>query len=688
MDEKKIISLHDLEKVTKVCLDVLNYTEYLSRDPQTADASKKAKSIFKSLRKLFLATEMYNRKLICISGLQGAGKTTLMKNFYGINDNFLDPTIGRGERIPVLITEKNISSPALYAIKILKDKNGSHYRKEVELRPEDYTVASAGKADETMYLELKVPYRHTNNDGVSFVLLPGYESKNDYWNTLIEFAVNSSDAAVFVFNETSFSNAQNEKILTKIQQKFGENVVYAISNSDVSIDDNSGTKKTCLEVLQIPNIESDRVICAGSYNDQQKNEAWIKEFKEALEKYAYRKTNSRAQNSQYILEEILDIKDCLREILDIVNDDSSAVLRDHHNEALLKAFDRVTEKKRKEFQRNLNTQLEIAKSQSIKELEKQFAARPKSNKLKQILFGNTVEQFTEARETVENALKSQEGGYLPEYHIVLALQKSLSSMDRPQERTNLAKLIETTKNDKGQVVLASDGESTVSINKDISALLVPGQSSGNGYTLQCTDHRKLMRAVAEMATYYYMLNSYDENAQKVGLPYYELSLPSISYIDVLKGAESSKKFAVGVAGMMGLDLVEDGALNFAFKIAEPFGVAAPVAGVASVAILGVGAATAIMKDINRMQREDFLSAKMAVESVYDELNDQALEQYMAYMEKVRDTIEENIDALDGNAKKVVVEHNTKIIVNHALDILDQISGRYSEERYGLESFIS
>ena len=48
------------------------------------------------------------------------------------------------------------------------------------------------------------------------MLLPGFEKNNDYWNDLIEFSVNSSDAAVFVFNETSFSNAGNEDYLRKI----------------------------------------------------------------------------------------------------------------------------------------------------------------------------------------------------------------------------------------------------------------------------------------------------------------------------------------------------------------------------------------------------------------------------------------------------------------------------------------
>lgn len=122
---------------------------------------------------------------------------------------------------------------------------------------------------------------HTYNDGISFMLLPGFEKKNDYWNNLIEFSVNSSDAAVFVFNETSFSNTENDRHISKIEKIFGSNIVYAISGSDGSTDDNAEVKNTCIETLKIPLAESDRVVCVGSYSNEEKNNAWIKAFMDA-----------------------------------------------------------------------------------------------------------------------------------------------------------------------------------------------------------------------------------------------------------------------------------------------------------------------------------------------------------------------------------------------------------------------
>ena len=81
MNKNKMISYIDIMNVTNISIDILNYAEYLKRDAMTKETYELAHEIFKPLRKLFLAQEMYNRKLICVSGLQGAGKTTLMKTF-------------------------------------------------------------------------------------------------------------------------------------------------------------------------------------------------------------------------------------------------------------------------------------------------------------------------------------------------------------------------------------------------------------------------------------------------------------------------------------------------------------------------------------------------------------------------------------------------------------------------------
>lgn len=689
MEEAKMISITEIQNITEHCMKILSCTEYLRRDEATKEAYTFAESIFGSLRKLFIASMMYNKTLICVSGLQGAGKTTLMRNFYNLDSNFLDPTRGRGERVPVLITEKkDIKVPKMYAIKIDKDNDGYYYQREIELTADEYLSASRGEDSKIMYLELFVPYTHTNREGISFMLLPGFEKKNDYWNNLIEFSVNSSDAVVFVFNETSFSNADNDKYLSRIEDKFGKNLVYAISGSDGSPDDNAEVKQTCIKALSIPVSESDRVVCVGSYTDKTKNLAWIKNFKDALEKYAYRETQQFQRNSEYLYKEILSIKENLYQILGILNNDSSAEMKDYHDDALLKAFDKAVKKKRKAFEENLDIEFEIAKGESGKNLEQLFTSRPKLGAVKRFFFGSSVkEQFTETREMVEKSLKYNGDCYLPDKHLGLALQRSLIALDQPEDRTDMSRLIDTKKED-GKTLLLTDGEKTQAMAGDIRNLLADNSQSKVSYALQSTNPKKVLGAVAEISTYYYSLVSYNEVAESTGLSYYEPSQTQLVPDKVIDGAKSSKKFVAGMAGMMGIDLIGDGSINMVSQIAASLGVAAPVAGAAAIAIIGAGAASVVMKDLNRMQREDFQSARLAVNGVYDDLKIDALKKFDTYMERLRDRIEDNLTELSGDGKKVIVEYNAKVEINNALNLLDKISERHAGDVYGVESAFS
>lgn len=684
-----MITLAEIQAITEHCLKLLSCTEYLRRDSATKEAHSFAEGIFQSIRKLFIASMMYDKTLICISGLQGAGKTTLMKNFYDMDEEFLQPTRGRGERIPVLITEKkDISAPLVHAIKIDKDSDGKYSQYDIDMTAEEFALAAKGEDSNIMYLELYVPYKHTFNEGISFILLPGFEKKNDYWKNLIEFSVNSSDAAVFVFNETSFSDAGNEKYLSDIEKNFGKNLVYAISGSDGSPDNNAEVKQTCIEVLHIPAGEADRVICTGAYTDAEKNKAWTEQFKDALEKYAYKETQHFKSNNTYLYKEIEKIKDSLYQILDILNDDSSAEMANHKNDALLRAFDKAVRKKRKELERNIDKEFEIAKTESGKKLEEDFSNRSKLNTLKRKLFGSSVkEQFTQTRETVHNSLKYDGDKYLPDKHLGLAFEHSLNHFDHPEEKTDLSRLIDT-KQEGDKIILLTDTENTKAMTADICNLLADNSRNKVNYSLQCTNPKKLLGAVAEISAYYFSLISYDDIAEKTGLSYYKPSQTNFHLDDVVSGAKSSKRFIVGMAGMMGIDLIGDGSINMVSQIAASFGVAVPVAGAVAAAIIGAGAASAIMKDLNKMQREDFLSAKNAANGIYDNIKFEALAKYDTYMNRVRDRIEDNIIELSGDGKKYIVEYNAKVEVNNALNLLEKISKDVAGGVYGVESAFS
>ena len=103
-----MITMGELQELNEYCRKILKCLDEIGGTGDIKEAQSKTKEVLKSMRKLMIASILYEKKLICISGLQGAGKTTLLKSFYKIDDRYLNPTIGRGERIPVLISEKKV----------------------------------------------------------------------------------------------------------------------------------------------------------------------------------------------------------------------------------------------------------------------------------------------------------------------------------------------------------------------------------------------------------------------------------------------------------------------------------------------------------------------------------------------------------------------------------------------------
>lgn len=676
------VTTAEIESITQHCLRLLSSTAHLRQDAATQEAYVYAQRLFPSIRKLLISTLMHRRTLICVAGLQGVGKTTLVKNFYGLDDRYLTPTLDRGERLPILITEKEgTTGTAALALRIEEDGNGSHVQREVSLTEEEFAAAVKGTDEHIMYLELNVPFQHTRREDVSFLLLPGFEPKSTYWNDLIEFAVNSSDAAVFAFNETSFSNADNEDCLSWIEERFGSNLIYAITGSDGSSDDNAAVKETCLQTLKIPDNETDRVVCTGQYMDRAKNDAWIEAFKASLESYAFMDAQQIKKNSEYLYHEVNKLSDNLYLIQNILTQASdNLVISDFKNHAILKAFDEAVKKQRGQIEKNMEERFAAAKQKSTEYLEQYFEKRPKYSMVKRLFFGNDLKQRQKIVQVIEQSLKDGEI-FLPDEYMGLALKDSLTGLDQPEQQTSLYYLMssDVEKTDKGRKLVC--GEVSRSMVNDICVLLSDPREGPADASLQCRDPKRLMRSMAEISTYYFSLNSYESVAEKAGLATYEPAKIDMVQEHVIEGAGASKKFVAGMAGIMGVDLLGDGAINMVSQIAGSLGVAVPVAGAVAIAAVGGGALVAVVRDLTRMQREDLTAASLAMGEVYDKFQQEAMGKYDRYTDRIRERMEDNIEAADPAGKQVIDVINAQREIAKTLDLLEKIAERSQESVY-------
>ena len=732
--QKPMISPYEVNELTKYCLKILTYPDELRDDTALKQAYEKAKELENSIRKLKIASLMENKTLICVAGMQGAGKTTLMKNFYDLKDDALSIELGRGERIPVLITETDVTAPVMNAIRVQKNEAGEYVAVECRMEAKEFAHASKGEDNSILYLEMFVPYRHTYNSAVSFMLLPGFEKNNDYWRELINFAVNSSDAAVFAFDESRFSQGDNFEQLKKLTDRFGNNIIYAITQSDASKDDNEEVRQSCIKALKIPQENADRVVCTGQYDDEKKNEAWIEKLKNAIERYASTTDQSARDNARYLYDEVEHIKNVLYSIKEVLKSDDSAAVADYKDNTILNYFDLALAKKRKEYEEVLEEEFEKGTGVSERQMENILNSnKEKGRSLISMIFtrGNSIKDVRAARENVMRSLQAWDGAsdqpkYLPDQCMLSALATTMKALDTPQKKTDLQRLLESENKDSKKALKAG-GEKSLQLTNDVCALV--SQQPPKDYEIKNQNTRRLMSALVDIAVYYYGVLSSDDLAMVCSTEGRQVEgyMPSESKLEmdhIQKGAQeawklfvdlgttaagvkdmadaskrtgidklfrrpakmnssSMGKFAVGLGSMAGVDLLGDATINMIPQIAASFGVSVPVVGAVAMALIAGGSGIAALRDLSGVQCENLRRANTAIDSIYTALKEEELKRFDKQMARLRDTIQNNLEDLNGDVKKPMKAYNAKAQVDAALELLQTIAARSREAFYAM-----
>lgn len=657
-----------------------------------------------------------------------------MKNFYGLKGDELSIELGRGERIPVLITETDVTAPVMNAIRVQKNEAGEYAAVECRMEANEFAHASKGEDDSILYLEMFVPYRHTHNSAVSFMLLPGFEKNNDYWRELINFAVNSSDAAVFAFDESRFSQGDNFEQLKKLTERFGNNIIYAITQSDASKDDNEEVRQSCIKALAIPQANADRVVCTGQYDDEKKNEAWIEKLKNAIERYASTTDQSARDNTRYLYKEVEHIKDVLYSIKEVLKSDDSAAVADYKDNTILNYFDRALAKKRKEYEEALEEALKDGANESRQQMENILNSYgEKKRSLISMIFtrGNSINDVKAARENVMRSLQAQDGAsdqpeYLPDRCMLSALATTMQALDTPQGKTDLQRLLES-ENKESKKALKAGSEQKLQLTNDVCALV--SQQAPKDYKIQTQNTRRLMSALVDIAVYYYGVMSSDdlamvcstegkqvkgytpsesklemehiqEGAQEAWKLFVDLGTTVAGVKDMADASKrtgmdklfhrsakmnssSMRKFAVGLGGMAGMDLLGDATINMIPQIAASFGVSVPVVGAVAMALIAGGSGIAALRDLSGVQCENLRRANSAIDSVYTALKEEELKRFDRQMGRLRDTIQNNLEDRNGDVKKPMKAYNAKAQVDAALELLQTVSARSREALYAM-----
>lgn len=698
---EKMISYEILQNLENNCFELLNTTTGMISGTNEKSMRESHQKILGALRKIVIANEMMGKGIICISGLQGAGKSTLMKNFYGLSDEYFNIKTGVGEKIPVFICESGeCKEPEMYALSLEKQDNGTYIRKTVTMDAEAFRNATSGEESSLniMYLELRVPYKHLNNESYAFMLLPGFEKKNDYWRSLIDFSVKCSDTSIFVFNESSFSKYDNQALLKKINEKFGKSLIYAISQSDLSEDGNATVKNTCINSMEISKGEEDRVICVGEYENETENEKWINELKRAIEKYCNSIEIARKNCTQYIYEIIEDeLRPQLSVIKNALGSDTGDMLEIHlENSSYLKAYDQVVKDRRGKLETKLDSALDKSFISSRDRLEKIFSDSSyakqlgvKDNRIiRRTVFGENIDDIKRARARVDVALKRDDGVYDFQYAFFEAItETSLEAVDDNECRRIL------TEDKQSELSVFEDSTDIVSSEEslakrknvifDVAALL---SRTNNMPQPKHDNPAETLKVIAELGAEHFGLATLNESMKlnsSLRLPETENEKLQVSYKDISKKISNVDKVVLGTLGITGVDILADGVLNAIPAIAAGLGIAVPI--VAGVVGLIVAATTtvAVVQDINRMKRTELSSAQNAIISIQSQIKTNYLKSYDEAMQTIRERIEENLIAATGVNKQIFKKTSAMIAISKIDNDLDIICKEVTRKAYDI-----
>lgn len=628
------------------------------------DFEESEEHLQKVLRKLAISKALYDHNVIAVSGLQGVGKSTLMKNFYDLDSHILPIVAGRGERIPILLSEHASSETKTQVTMMEQDSQKRWHIKDEDIDAEKLAYYAQGDEANVLMLKIQVPYKHFNNQFSSFLILPGFEGNgDDYWETLIEYSLTCSSAMIFALNESKLADGYNQDKLTSVLEDFkGTKPIFALTFSDQSSDENQELKTTFMNRFNIP--EEDRVIRVGAFNTD-RNKTWIEDLKNSIEKYCYISPEFRTKQLKTLNRMLrIDLKRTLKKIREDIPQS------DHHREnrrieEVLQYFDQEREKLSKAFKKSLHASLDQMEAECFARAQDTVIRAKFTDKVKALFSGKSLKEQQKMNQTLLSLLYPDQGlaeldfdnveerRSVIEQSKVLAYRRMVSDnlgityQGKPEEASFK---IQSVNNDYDLIEKANHENEgiirgylmTPSTVNDLQLLCIEGH---NEVSLENKDFADSIRMIPVIAS---MNLAIAHGVPDQGLTRIQMDMnsPQFKQWDVLSRAPRS--LANGFAAVAGVDMV-DGVPNITMGIAQAIGIKLSL-GMAS-AITGVVAGGALtiqlLKQININDINNFSEYIQAIRGLREKQEVAYQEEFEDYMDLIRDRLQRRLKVLFG-----------------------------------------
>lgn len=242
------------------------------------------------IRKTMIASVVYKYDLTAIAGLQGTGKTTLLRELYDLDpEDILPDNWGRGEMSPMLLLETN-TSKLIYKIRKLVFEGGECDESEIEVTKEDFYSALKNRVDNQLLPIIYVPHRYFQGSQKGFLLLPGYEpydGKNNTWQDLMRLALWGCTSSVITTDLAGLPGDKGDLSSDMAKACFlGAKPLIAITNTENWEKGSTlftGAKNSAVKAFNIPVDHADeRIVYTGQSKPYRS--VWVDSFMKKLHK--------------------------------------------------------------------------------------------------------------------------------------------------------------------------------------------------------------------------------------------------------------------------------------------------------------------------------------------------------------------------------------------------------------------
>jgi hypothetical protein len=221
--------------------------------------------------KLNMAKLTNDKTILSVTGLQGVGKTKIIRDLYQLDDSLLPSDGGRGEVLPVLFTETaGVVAPTYYVRRAIKENdNGLYQLKDIEINLEELNEIAADCDKDDLWLEVRLPHKYFNTE-ISIALLPGFENdKNQFSQKYLDTFLTLSTSVLLVFNHKKLAQMNQQLLLERVASDYRESApIFALSFAEeLNTQQRADLKENIEKKFDISEHESDRIVFTGTSDD-------------------------------------------------------------------------------------------------------------------------------------------------------------------------------------------------------------------------------------------------------------------------------------------------------------------------------------------------------------------------------------------------------------------------------------